>query len=218
MKAVFWLLLVISAVAAFDYNRLRSLHELKRGVLIDLGANCGNSYMIFKKQFLRRREHFEYYLFEPNPYLIDSYLSELVKRERGVSLIEAAGWTQDGTTDFYLDSNESKKECDPDSNRNPRGASSIFKDKYHPRSGKKITVLTIDMNKWMLENVRPEDYCVLKIDIEGAEYELLRHLMVHGAMKLVDELYVEFHEPYDHKSAIQWMIEAYPCKTIKRWH
>lgn len=191
----------------------------QRGVLIDLGANCGNSYLSFKELFAKqqRPEHFTYYLFEPNPYLFDKYLSGWSDDEDVIAL-KVAGWIQDGTTSFYLDTNEADKPCDPHSNKNPRGASSLLKDEYHPRSGERITVTTIDMNAWILEHVKPDDYCVLKVDIEGAEYELLRHLMMGGSMKLVDELYVEFHEPYTHKAALQWFAEAYSFRVIQGWH
>jgi len=214
------LILVFSVGAASVYERLESLRKYtaRRGVFIDLGANCGNSYMLFKRQLASRQESFTYYLFEANSYLVNTYLTDLEKTEQDVQVVEAAGWIRDGSTAFYLDSNEDKKECDPDSNKNPRGASSIFKDKYHPRSDKRIDVITIDMNKWMFQHVKHSDYCVLKVDVEGAEYELLRHLIAGGSMSLVDELYVEFHQPYTHRQTLQWLMEAYPCKTIQPWH
>lgn len=190
----------------------------RKGVLIDLGANCGNSYMLFKQKLESRPERFEYYLFEPNPYLIDGYLRQLEETERHVTIIPSAAWIEDGSISFYLDSNESKKSCDPNSNKNPQGASSIYKDEHHPRSGNRISVTTIDVNNWMLHHVNMFDYCILKVDIEGAEYELLRHLMAGGALALVDELYVEFHPPYTHKASLEWLAEAYSFKVIKDWH
>ena len=213
------LMLIVRGSEHSRFHERLHLHS-RRGVLIDLGANCGNSYMSFKEQFERQRrpELFTYYLFEPNPYLVEGYLSELGKKSTSIEVIQAAGWITNGYIDFYLDSNEQNKGCDPHSNKNPRGASSLFKDDYHPRSGKRITVSTVDMNEWMEAHVHPDDYCVLKVDIEGAEYELLRHLIIGGSMKLVDELYVEFHEPYTHKSSLQWLADAYPFKIIHSWH
>lgn len=224
---VFLFLLSCVYSLRLDRERLAQLRERvssgsfspkNRGVLIDLGANCGNSYLSFKELFEKKRsESFIYYLFEPNPYLFETYLSKWSGSDTVIPL-QMAGWIRDGSMDFYLDTNEVDKPCDPHSNKNPRGASSLLKDEYHPRSGQRITVTTLDMNTWILEHVKPDDYCVLKVDIEGAEYELLRHLMIGGAMKLVDELYVEFHEPYTHKAALQWFAEAYSFHTIRGWH
>jgi len=41
--------------------------------------------------------------------------------------------------------------------------------------------------------VRPEDYLCLKVDVEGAEYEIFPKMLRDGTISLVDELYAEFH-------------------------
>lgn len=51
----------------------------------------------------------------------------------------------------------------------------------------------IDLSKFIFNNFSKEDYIVLKIDIEGAEYVVLPHLIRTGAMDYIDELIVEFH-------------------------
>jgi|TARA_R110002020_G_scaffold285968_1_gene501507 FkbM family methyltransferase len=59
---------------------------------------------------------------------------------------------------------------------------------------KLITFLTqcIDMSGWIKKNVNKENYNVLKIDIEGAEYEVIKHLLETGAHEYIDEWLVEF--------------------------
>jgi hypothetical protein len=44
----------------------------------------------------------------------------------------------------------------------------------------------------MKTNFTPNDYVVLKLDIEGAEYPVLES-MLDSSLALVDELTVEFH-------------------------
>ena len=57
-----------------------------------------------------------------------------------------------------------------------------------------ITFLTqcIDLSKWIKKNVNKENHNVLKIDIEGAEYEVIKHLLETGTHEYIDEWLVEF--------------------------
>jgi len=67
----------------------------------------------------------------------------------------------------------------------------------YSRSGrhhKNATVHVIDFSIWLEQNIQWTDYCVLKIDIEGTEFELIRHLIHQETIYLIDELFVEQHE------------------------
>ena len=50
----------------------------------------------------------------------------------------------------------------------------------------------IDLSEWIFRNVSKENYNVLKIDIEGAEYAVIDHLLNTGASEYIDEWLVEF--------------------------
>tara|TARA_Y100000593_G_scaffold79574_1_gene148181 strand:- start:373 stop:1098 length:726 start_codon:yes stop_codon:yes gene_type:complete len=50
----------------------------------------------------------------------------------------------------------------------------------------------IDLSEWIFKNVSEENYNVLKIDIEGAEYAVVKRLLDTGASELIDEWLVEF--------------------------
>ena len=45
----------------------------------------------------------------------------------------------------------------------------------------------------MLETFTPEDYLILKLDIEGAEYDVLERLTDANLLGWLNELYVEYH-------------------------
>ncbi len=51
----------------------------------------------------------------------------------------------------------------------------------------------IDVVNWIKEIIDPDDYVVVKMDIEGAEYDVIPKLIRTGAISLIDELYVELH-------------------------
>lgn len=51
----------------------------------------------------------------------------------------------------------------------------------------------IDFGAWVRRVARRRDYVVLKLDVEGAEYALVPHLLRSGAAQLIDELFLEAH-------------------------
>jgi len=53
-------------------------------------------------------------------------------------------------------------------------------------------VQCIDFSDWIFKNLSKENYNVLKVDIEGAEYKVIDHLLNTGAYEFVDEWLVEF--------------------------
>jgi hypothetical protein len=44
-----------------------------------------------------------------------------------------------------------------------------------------------------MDSFSKEDYIVLKVDIEGAEYEVLEKMFEDGSIEYIDELYIEWH-------------------------
>merc|ERR1719253_1870175 len=57
-----------------------------------------------------------------------------------------------------------------------------------------VTVPTVNIIQMLQENVTPQDWVMLKVDIEGAEYDLLPCLAQNVHANLVDQLYVEEHQ------------------------
>ena len=55
------------------------------------------------------------------------------------------------------------------------------------------TAPCIDFSMWLKTNVQDEDFVFIKMDIEGAEYDVIDHLMKTGAIDLIDILAVEWH-------------------------
>jgi FkbM family methyltransferase len=55
-----------------------------------------------------------------------------------------------------------------------------------------------------------EDYSILKMDIEGSEFEVLDHMILTGAIKLFKEVYIEFHQRFfDNPSFYEQKILKY---------
>ena len=56
-----------------------------------------------------------------------------------------------------------------------------------------LPVPTVDLAAWLHSRFCPEDDVFVKMDIEGAEFEVLQHLVASGAAALVDSLACEWH-------------------------
>jgi len=56
-----------------------------------------------------------------------------------------------------------------------------------------IEVDCIDLSKWITENFDKDDYIILKMDVEGAEYKVLEKMINENTINYVNKLYVEFH-------------------------
>ena len=59
-------------------------------------------------------------------------------------------------------------------------------------SGAPEVVQCLNLSDWIFKNLSKENYNVLKIDIEGAEYKVIDHLLNTGAHELIDMWLVEF--------------------------
>lgn len=56
-----------------------------------------------------------------------------------------------------------------------------------------VEVQSLDFAEWLRRNVRETDFVALKMDIEGSEHTVLKHMHETGTLQLVDELFLECH-------------------------
>jgi len=152
-----------------------------RKIFIDAGGNNGCSVKKF------RREHdqnnaYEIFSFEPNQKFFDCY-SEFSNH----TLIKSAVWTYDGNLNFYL----SKA---PDS-----AGSSLYPDKIDPIHKMSIIkdnqtrVDCIDLSQWIANNFDKNDEIILKMDIEGAEYEVIQKMINEKTINYINSIFIEWH-------------------------
>lgn len=57
----------------------------------------------------------------------------------------------------------------------------------------KINVECFDFSNWLKQNINVDDFVVCKIDIEGAEFEVLKKCISDDTLKLINHLDIEFH-------------------------
>lgn len=150
-------------------------------VFIDGGGNLSN----LQQKYLEKRfpQFDKVFVFEPNPLFYNSYLS------RKITFLPKAIWIKDCDKQFYLSKDKRQVGSSLLSDKLCRVNDKFVKD-FHEKS---IHVSCVDFSKWLLENTKSYFNIYLKLDIEGAEYEVLWHLIHEGTIKYIKKLYVEFH-------------------------
>jgi FkbM family methyltransferase len=150
----------------------------------DQAAGCGTYYRCLKPR--TDASAYEIIGFESSDY---KDLQATRQRFSGVkfSLIEKLAWIHDGVIAF--DSDGESDDCrllqvsrlentDPWRHPNPHA---VVRD-----------LPCIDLSRF-LRDFDVTDLVVLKLDIEGAEYDVLERLIVTNAVSRLSELYVEYH-------------------------
>lgn len=125
---------------------------------------------------------------------------------------EKAVWIEDGTIDFYVDSSRKRA-----SGTLVKEKTTGILDKKNPHKAQGI-----DFDRWIKENLKKTDRIVLKLDIEGAEYKVLPHMIKNGSIDYVDQIFIEWHwnkvgEPKAKHDEIVKQILGRCIPIVERW-
>jgi len=151
------------------------MEKIKK-VFIDCGAWNGDSIKIFQKY----NKGFEIYAFECEPRLTKE-LTELSKL-LDFKFINKAVWIFDSPIKLY----PGKGDLTQSSSLDPS------KKKYIDQNNP-VEVEAINFSHWIIDNFSRDDYIICKMNIEGAEYHILPHMIKTGAIYYIAELYIAWH-------------------------
>mmetsp|Transcript_63225 Transcript_63225/g.110368 ORF Transcript_63225/g.110368 Transcript_63225/m.110368 type:complete len:288 (-) Transcript_63225:40-903(-) len=164
-------------------------------IFIDLGAADGNTFNSFLANGYGNlttcpngAESWESILVEANPKFQTPLTGEAAKFPTGkvTSLYSTAAYMCEGQTSFFLDTNDATNNWGSSMSGN------------HPDvvNGKmNVTVPTMNLNRILVEHTIPGDHVMVKMDIEGAEFDTLPCLAESPSASLVDMLFLEEHQP-----------------------
>jgi len=165
-----------------------------RCVFIDLGAADGNSFNHFLADGYGEvakcpSVQWSAVLVEANP-RFNTQLGAIGQQNGGkISVMSStAAYMCEAQTSFFLDTVNTEK--------NFWGSSMSSNHPDVARSGKqKVTVPTSNLNRILVEQTIPADWVMVKMDIEGSEYDVLPCTAESAAASLIDRLYLEQHAP-----------------------
>ncbi len=170
-----------------------SISEHEKVLFVDLGANLGQGYSWFKQYFCASNISFE--LFEPNPNCLE-HLKKLDDVVNGKTKLHPVGvGVSDGSFDFYGLRND-------EGGKYSQGGSIVKEHNsswYDASKDNLIKVKIINFSSYLKEKSNEFDRIIVKMDIEGAEVELLEGLIKEKTINIIDILYVEFHSQYQIK-------------------
>ena len=145
-------------------------------VFIDGGANVGQSIRMFR-EFYPNANEYQVIAIEPFPGNFEK-LKALYGSDPSITLIEGALSNREGRAKFFTG--------------NPlSGSLRVDKKTGGVNSDLSIDVVCIDIEKLLL-GLRG-NRVVLKLDVEGAEYDLIEHMHKTKSLGFVHELFGEWH-------------------------
>ncbi|KAJ0978342.1 hypothetical protein J5N97_013816 [Dioscorea zingiberensis] len=163
----------------------------RRYVYIDVGARSYGSSIgsWFKKQYPKQNRTFEIYAIEA-----DRAFHEEYAKKKGVNLLPYAAWVRNETLTFQVNHEPDQKVDEKSLGRGmgrirPSAGDSVnglLSDDLHSIHG-------FDFAEWLKITVSEKDFVVVKMDIEGTEFDIVPRLFETGAICLIDELFLECH-------------------------
>lgn len=175
---------------------------MARKILIDGGAHCGCTRRMFRKLHDKSRQ-FEIFSFEPDK-VLNKYCS---------CLINKALWTENTIRDF------NKFEERGGGTLDKAKADNLQKQEVYKNIRQIISVECIDIDEWIKSQFDPQDFIILKLDVEGAEYQILPHMIQNGSIKYINKILIEWHNircnrPKTEDEAIKKHLRGIP---IEKW-
>jgi FkbM family methyltransferase len=161
-------------------------------LFVDLGANVGGGFNYFSTIFSPRQ--YTYHFFEPNPHCITELKKRLAKTSfaKPYKIYPNAAWVKNETLKFFGIAESDNKTTE---------GGSILADhnslfyKSNPR--KALKVKAMDMAQYLAKMEAQYDSLVIKVDIEGAELDVLEHLWKKSQLFTKPTvMFVEFHSIY----------------------
>ncbi|XP_074281393.1 uncharacterized protein LOC141606235 [Silene latifolia] len=158
-----------------------------RYVYVDVGARSYGSSIgsWFRKQYPKQNKTFEVYAIEADK----SFYKEYEAKKKQVKLLPYAAWVRNETLFFEVNH-------DPGDDLQEKGSSGRGMGRIKPVQSDNDGVDKIqgfDFAEWLKTTVTEKDYVVMKMDVEGTEFDLIPRLIKTGAICLIDEIFLECH-------------------------
>ncbi|WVZ01311.1 hypothetical protein V8G54_027380 [Vigna mungo] len=148
-----------------------------RYVYVDVGARSYGSSIgsWFRKQYPKQNKTFHVYAIEADKTFHQEY-----GLKKGVTLLPYAAWVRNESLVFEINHGPREKV-------QGKGRGIGF------NGGEVERIPGFDFAEWLKNTFSKNDFVVMKIDVEGTEFDLIPRLFETGAICLVDEIFLECH-------------------------
>ncbi|GMH30124.1 hypothetical protein Nepgr_031967 [Nepenthes gracilis] len=160
-----------------------------RYVYVDVGARSYGSSIgsWFKKQYPKQNRTFEVYAIEADKTFHGEY-----ELKKGVNLLPYAAWVKNETLFFEINHDPGDDPWEKGGRDNGMGRiKPVQSSNSIPSRMDKIK--GFDFANWLKNTVSESDFVVMKMDVEGTEFDLIPRLFETGAIFLIDEMFLECH-------------------------
>lgn len=151
----------------------------KGDVVLDCGANVGD----ITQKFIATGA--QVYAFEPDPTAFD-ILQKRFQNTANVTLLNKGVWDRNTRLALYTHKDNSEGEAAY------TVSSSIISNKVNVDASKARQIEVIDLTEFIANLSRRVN--LIKLDVEGAETEILKKVIEKDTYQLFDAMYVETHE------------------------
>lgn len=171
-----------------------------RRIFLDVGGWTGASAIFFRKY------HPSGYDFEIFTFECDKKNIEIIKSKKlPIMLIEKAVWSYNGKVKFYYSGSHTQAGGTMYAHKTTGG---IKPTNYYE-------VECIDIAEFIRDNFSSNDDIIMKLNCEGAEYEIITHLNKHNLINRISKWYVQWHW---HKINMSVLEHNRISNMIPGWH
>lgn len=164
-----------------------------KNVFLDLGTHYGQGLREFIDRF-KVDNTWRVYTFEANPVTFEKFLKEYASLTPYVQSYHAAVSDHFGTITVNI-------ETPPNEDDTGQGSSIIPLDNWDPWGNRTSSthfhlqreVPCFDFSRFISENFSKDDNIIVKMDIEGSEYDVLEKMVADGTIEYINHMSVEWH-------------------------
>ena len=167
-----------------------------KNIFLDCGSHhCEGLIDFYNKGIID--DTFEIHTFEANPACQVEERIKLIKEQNplNITVYNKAVWIEDGVIYFNQENHTKSNSGSPSDNTSDIDGwgSSIDGIGYnHEGYETRVEIPSINFSRFVSE--LPEANIICKMDIEGAEFAVLRKMTEEGTITKIKEIFIEFHE------------------------
>ena len=162
----------------WNINRIVNEFTLNnKFVFFDIGANKGQELDILVPTGI------QIHSFEPHPKFAER-IKERFKEKTNLIFNKTAAWIKNEQKKFYY-------KRDPELQWDKDGGSTLLKEKSNINKHWSVDVQCIDISDYIFSLNKSID--IIKLDVEGVEYHIIKHLITTGAVDMVKNIFFEDH-------------------------